>query len=175
MNKFWICHRCHCISSLYQDSFCHCKVRTKLNFQSSIQIFQFKFFSKTHSPSVFFKDGLMIYVFESPKWKAKIQIENPDWKCLKCGLPWGKLWPLCTLWRNLHMFLTILDFRAENKRNCLEKTVLKMWSQICDLTPYVSSKHESVYNLWRILRTKLVVLVDFWDHIFITVLPKPFF
>ena len=29
------------------------------------------------------------------------------------------------------MFLDILDFRIENKNNGLEKTVLKMWSQIC--------------------------------------------
>ena len=41
----------------------------------------------------------------------------------------GKIWPLCTLWRSLHMFLDILVFRIENQKNCLEKTVLKMWSQ----------------------------------------------
>ena len=28
-----------------------------------------------------------------------------------------------------------------------------------------TKNHESVYNLWRTLGTKLVVLVDFWDNI----------
>ena len=27
------------------------------------------------------------------------------------------------------MFLDTLEFTVENKKNCLEKTVLKMWSQ----------------------------------------------
>ena len=29
------------------------------------------------------------------------------------------------------MFLDILEFRTENQKNILGKTVLKMWSQIC--------------------------------------------
>ena len=36
-------------------------------------------------------------------------------------------------------------------------------------------KNESVHNLWQMLGTKLVFLVDFWDHIFKTVFPKQFF
>ena len=35
--------------------------------------------------------------------------------------PWGKFWPLRTLWHNLHMFLDYLEFREENKTNCLAK------------------------------------------------------
>ena len=48
--------------ALYQDSFCHCQVRTKLNFKISIQTFQIKFlflvqsFQK-HTGLVYFKDG----------------------------------------------------------------------------------------------------------------------
>ena len=30
---------------------------------------------------------------------------------------------------NLHMFLDILECRIEKKKNCLVKTILKMWSQ----------------------------------------------
>ena len=46
-----------------QDLFCHCKVNTKLNFKSLIQICQTKFFSclrlsKMCSTSVFLKDRL---------------------------------------------------------------------------------------------------------------------
>ena len=75
------------------------------------------------------------------------------------------------------MFLDILEFRVENKKNYLGKTVLKMWSQILRKMAYVSTKllleknanskklktknHESVNNLWRILVTKLILLVDF--------------
>ena len=35
------------------------------------------------------------------------------------------------LWRKIHMFLDILEFRVENKIKSLTKTVLVMWSQIC--------------------------------------------
>ena len=49
-----------------------------------------------------------------------------DWKCLKFGFTWG------TLSRNLHMFLNIVKFTVENKKNCLEKTVLKIWFPICE-------------------------------------------
>ena len=35
--------------------------------------------------------------------------------------------------------------------------------------------YENMFNLWRIPGTKLVLLVDFWDHIFRTVFPKFFF
>ena len=49
------------VSLIDQDSFCHCKVRTKVNLKSSIQICQINFFvsclklSKMYSPSVFLK------------------------------------------------------------------------------------------------------------------------
>ena len=48
---------------------------------------------------------------------------------LKFGFPWGRFWPLPTLWCNLHMFLDILEVRIENNKKGLGKTVLKMWSQ----------------------------------------------
>ena len=54
-----------------------CKSECQPIFQNSIQIFQIKFlvsrpkFSKAYSPSVFYIDGLKLYVFESLKWKYK--------------------------------------------------------------------------------------------------------
>ena len=72
------------------------------------------------------------------------------------------------------MFLDILEFRVENKKKYFGKTVLKMWSQILRKMAYMSTKllleksgkkrkkkNESVLNLWRILGTKLFLLVDF--------------
>ena len=83
----------------------------------------------------------MLYVFESPKWKAKIHFENPDWKCLKLWFPWGECYPLRTLWHNLHMFLDILEFSVGNKqKNCVGKTVLRILSQIWERMAYVSTK-----------------------------------
>ena len=38
------------------------------------------------------------------------------------------------------MFLDILEFRVENKKKYLGKTVLKMWSQILRKMAYVSTK-----------------------------------
>ena len=68
-----------------------------------------------------------------------------------------------------------------NQKNCLGKTVLKMWSQICGKKPscpqnYFEKKvqklkttktknHKCVHNLWRLIRTNLVLFVNFWDHI----------
>ena len=86
------------------------------------------------------------------------------------------------------MFLDILEFTVENKKNILGK----MWFQICEKMAYVSTKlileksvktnkliktknNENIYNIWRILGTKLVLLVDFCDHIFKTVFPKQFY
>ena len=75
------------------------------------------------------------------------------------------------------MFLDIFEFTVERRKKCLGKTVLKMWFQICEKIAYVSTKllleknaktnkkittknHESIHNLWRILGTKLVLVVD---------------
>ena len=72
------------------------------------------------------------------------------------------------------MFLDILEFQVEDKKNGLGKTVLKMWFQIRDTIIYLSKKssfrkkykkkylkknHETVNNLCPILWTKLVVLL----------------
>ena len=78
------------------------------------------------------------------------------------------------------MFLDTLEFRKERKKK-FGKTVFKMWCQICGKVAYLSKKYfykkekkkyENVNNLWQILRTKLVLLVDFSYHIFKTVFPK---
>ena len=44
-----------------------------------------------------------------------------------------------------------------------------------ELEKVKTKNNENVYNLWRILGTKLLTLVDFWDPIFKTVFPKDFF
>ena len=56
---------------------------------------------------------------------CKITLKKIVWKF---GLSLGKFWPLRTLWRNLHMFLDILEFKVENKKNSLGKTFLELWS-----------------------------------------------
>ena len=89
------------------------------------------------------------------------------------------------------MFLIILEFTVANKKNCLGKTGWKMWSQILKNISHMftkllfkksaktkknsNSNHESVHNLWRILGTKLVPLVDLWNHIKKKILYKLFF
>ena len=50
-----------------------------------------------YSPSVFFNDGLVLYVFEILTFM-------------------GVKRPLRTLWRNLHMFLDILEFTVANQK-----------------------------------------------------------
>ena len=47
---------------------------------------------------------------------------------------------LHNLTRNLRMFLEIFELCKENKKKCLGKTVLKMWSQI--LNKIVALVHE---------------------------------
>ena len=137
---------------------------------------QFRFFkliffilsSKIYSTNVFFKDGMMLYVFESLKWKAKIWFENPDWKCFKFGCPWGKFWPLRTLWRNLHMVLDILELTKEEKKekkgNCFKNVVSDLWTN-CLCVHKTTFKPWIVHILWCILGTKQFLSVDFWDHI----------
>ena len=57
------------------------------------------------------------YVFE------KIIFENWTSRGVNSALP--------NFTRNLRMFLDRFELWVQNKKNCLEKTVLKMWSQIC--------------------------------------------
>ena len=72
------------------------------------------------------------------------------------------------------MFLEILEFKVENKTKVLGETDLKVWPPICETVAYLSTKlllekmpkkmqkkNESVNILWRLLGTKLFVLVDF--------------
>ena len=51
--------------------------------------------------------------------------ENPEWKCLKFGLPWGKFWLLSTL-TQLTNDSRHPRFWSKKQKNCLGKTVLKM-------------------------------------------------
>ena len=57
-------------------SFCHVNLSVNQFFKIQFRFFKLNFvscpkFSKTYSPSVFFIDGLKLYVFESLKWKHK--------------------------------------------------------------------------------------------------------
>ena len=100
---------------------------------------------------------------------------------LKFWFTWDKFWPLRTLWRNLHMFLDILEFWLENqnifRENCFEKMVSDWWKNVLtklfweESAPKNKKKHKSVHNLLHIIGTKLVLFVNCWDHIF----PKQFF
>ena len=61
-------------------------------------------------------------------------------------------------------FCDILEFEVKNNKKNLEKTVLKMWPQIRKIVAYLSLKlvlEEKKNNLWWLLGTKLVLLVDF--------------
>ena len=72
------------------------------------------------------------------------------------------------------MFLDILEFTVENKKKGLGKTALKVKSLKVHKTTFkknvktiknkqkkTKKNNENVYNLWRILGTKLLLLVDF--------------
>ena len=48
----------------------------------------------------------------------------------KFGLPWGKLWPLCTFWCNSHIFLDILELIVENKKMSREN---RLENEVSDL------------------------------------------
>ena len=48
---------------------------------------------------------------------------------MKFGLSWDKM-AVTHIVTHLNMFLDILEFTEENKKNCLGKTVLKIWSQM---------------------------------------------
>ena len=125
------------IKKLYQDSFFHYKVRTNWNLKSSINIFKIFFFVsclklfKVYSPSVFLKDRLMLNVFESLKWKAKIEFEIPDWKCLKFGKG-GGMAVTHFVAQFTHVSRHFGGYCRKQKKRCLGKTVLKMRSQICE-------------------------------------------
>ena len=63
---------------------------------------------------------------------------------------------------------------CENNYLCFHKTTFRKKVQKKNKKTK-KTKHESVYNLWRILGTKLVFFVDLLDHIYKTVFPKQFF
>ena len=61
----------------------------------------------------------------------------------------------------------------ENEGSDLTKNSLYVHKTILEKMQKVKTKnHENILSLWRILGTKLVLLVNFWDHIFKTVFPK---
>ena len=98
---------------------------------------------------------------------------------MKFGLSLGKngCYALCDTIFN--KFLDILEFTVENKqKKCLEKTILKIWSQIgkknglCvhktpfrkkvqELRKIKTKNRDNFHNLLQTAGTKLVLLVDF--------------
>ena len=91
--------------------------------------------------------------------------------------------------RHLHMFLEIFELCKENKKNCLGKTVLKMWSQICEKMPYyvqqIALKKKCAFKFLRFMCfyffalffkliscTNTAILPKNWDNIFKTVFPS---
>ena len=139
-------------------------------FVSCLKIF------KTCSPSVFLKTDWS-YTF----LKAKKLNQNLIWKqvlkCLKFWLSWGKKWTLRTLWRILHMFLDILEFTVENKKKIIENCYKNIVSDVKKEWPKCPQNYFKKVQKKHTMqtRTKLVLLVDFWDQIFKTVVPKHFF
>ena len=94
------------------------------------------------------------------------------------------------------MFLDILEPQLENKKNCLGKTVLKIWSQICEkmasFVHQMTLKKKCIFFQSRFMdkyshfsKAHFFVKVVLWtneaifpqirDHIFKTVFPKQFF
>ena len=63
---------------------------------------------------------------------------------MKFKLPWGKFWPLRTLWRNLNMFIDILDFGKQKKvKKIRKKGFEKVISDLCKNGPDV---HKNTFN-----------------------------
>ena len=66
------------------------------------------------------------------------------------------------------MFLDILEFRVENKKKYLGKTVLKIWSQILRKMAYVSTKLLLAENAKKKLKQKTMktfkILGGFWGQ-----------
>ena len=108
----------------------------------------------------------------------------------------GKKWRYVHFTRNLRKFLDILELQIENKKKCLGKTVLKIWSLICGkmaafvrkMTLQKKSAFEkwlnlSIKRLWKKIHfffkviwwTNEAIFSHIWDHIFKTVFPKQFF
>ena len=56
---------------------------------------------------------------------------------------------------------------------CVHKTTFRKSSKT--KKKQIIKKTDNVQKFWRIMGTKLVVLVNFWDHIIVTVFPKHFF
>ena len=56
------------------------------------------------------------------------------------------------------------------KKLCVNTTNLKQ--KFKSLKQLKTKNHKSVHNLWRLIRAKLVLFVNFLDHIFKTVFPK---
>ena len=87
-----------------------------------------------------------------------------------------------------HVFIHPRD--ENRKKNYLLTTVLKMWSQICwkksicvhkttfkqNLQKLKTTKnHKSIHNLWKLKQTKIILFMNFWDHIFETIFLIDFF
>ena len=83
------------------------------------------------------------------------------------------------IWSSMGYILAITKFGTQFTQICRKiaflSTKLLLEKSAKTKKKLKTKNHENVYNLWRILGTKLVVLEDFWDHIFKTVFPKHFF
>ena len=117
---------------------------------------------KMYSPRVFFKGRMMLYVFESLKWKQKInlktQIENA-WMLDFHGVK------IAVTHVSRHFGVYSRKQKKRFRENCFENMVT-FRKKVQILRKVKTKNHESFHNLWRILWTKLVLLVEFWDHIF---------
>ena len=71
-----------------------------------------------YSPSVFLKDGLNLYVFESLKLKLKLAFEEKLLECLKFGLSCGKNGHYALCEAIYTHFQTFLEFTVRNKKKC---------------------------------------------------------
>ena len=98
------------------------QVRTKWNYQSWIQIFQIKFLFLVLS---FWKCIALVYFLKTDWGYTFLKVKNSNQNFnLKKSFELLEIWTFI-----LHMFLDILEFTVENKKKCLGKTVLEMWSQ----------------------------------------------
>ena len=146
---------------------------------------------KTYSSSVFFKDGLKLYVLESQKFQSKLKFEKKFWNAWNLNFHGVKMAVTHFVTHFTHVSRH-LGVYCRKQKNCWGKTVMKLWSQMLTkncvkvhkttfrkkvrkLKEKKKNNNENVYNLWRILGTKLLLLVHFWNQIFKTVLPKDFF
>ena len=107
---------------------------------------------------------------------------------MKFGLSWGKMSITHFVTQFSHVSRHFGVYNRKQKK-IVRESCFKNWCHIKKNGIFVhikkrrkkserkkeEKKHGSIHNLWRILGTKLDLLVDFGDRIFKTVFPKQFF